>query len=145
MSSEVASTTSSDVKEWRCSIAWSKPGNEIDALGMSLEPRIAAQVVAVPRVSPLAPAETYRILANVEGELAGFDLGNVEHGTDKPQQVLPVGVDAAQGIHRFIWQRTVEKPSCMSSAYPRMAASGVVGSWLMLATNWFLTGYPVPT
>src|SRR5262249_9690851 len=26
----------------------------------------------------------------------------------------------------------------MSSAYPRMAASGVLSSWLMLATNWFL-------
>src|SRR5262245_32542598 len=26
----------------------------------------------------------------------------------------------------------------MSSAYPRMAASGVRNSWLMLATNWFL-------
>src|SRR5499426_2926839 len=26
----------------------------------------------------------------------------------------------------------------MSSAYPRMAASGVRSSWLMLATNWFL-------
>src|SRR5215813_918568 len=26
----------------------------------------------------------------------------------------------------------------MSSAYPSMAASGVLSSWLMLATNWFL-------
>src|SRR5262245_7629370 len=32
-------------------------------------------------------------------------------------------------------------PSCKSSAYPRIAASGVLSSWLMLATNcdlWWL-------
>src|SRR5215467_11341926 len=28
-----------------------------------------------------------RILGHVQGELAGFDLGDVEHGVDKPQQM----------------------------------------------------------
>src|SRR5215831_1344011 len=49
-----------------------------------------------------------RVFGHVEGELAGFDLGDVEHGVDKAQQVLAVGADAGEGIERFRSLRLVE-------------------------------------
>ena len=49
-----------------------------------------------------------RVLAEVQAELAGLDLGDVEHGVDEPEQVLAVGADAREGIHRFLGQRPVE-------------------------------------
>src|SRR5262252_4327982 len=49
-----------------------------------------------------------RVFGHVEGELAGLDLGNVEHGIDKPQQVLAVGADAGEGIERYRSLRLVE-------------------------------------
>ena len=48
------------------------------------------------------------VLAEVQAELAGLDLGDVEHGVDQAQQVLAVGADAREGIHRFLGQRLVE-------------------------------------
>ena len=38
-----------------------------------------------------------RILGEVQAELAGLDLGDVEHGVDQPEQVLAVGLDARRG------------------------------------------------
>ena len=49
-----------------------------------------------------------RVLAEVQAELAGLDLGDVEHGVDEPQQVLAVGADAGEGIHRFLGRGSVE-------------------------------------
>src|SRR5262245_41498981 len=43
-----------------------------------------------------------RVFAHVEGELAGFDLGDVEHGIDEAQQMLAVGWNAGEGIHRLL-------------------------------------------
>ena len=40
--------------------------------------------------------------------MAGLDLGDVEDGIDKPQQVLAVGTDASEGIERFRSLRLVE-------------------------------------
>src|SRR5262249_48027126 len=45
---------------------------------------------------------------HVEGELAGFDLGDVEHRVDEAEQVLAVGVDAGEGIERFRSLRLVK-------------------------------------
>src|SRR5262245_18798151 len=42
------------------------------------------------------------VLGHVQGELAGLDLGNVEHGVDQPEQVLAVGADAGEGIARLL-------------------------------------------
>src|SRR5215475_11762530 len=50
----------------------------------------------------------YRVFGHVEGELAGFDLGDVEHRIDETQQVLAVGTDAGEGIERFRSLRLVE-------------------------------------
>src|SRR5262249_34634462 len=77
------------------------------------------------------------IFGHVQCELAGLNLGDVEHGIDEAQEMLAVGADAGKSVERFRSLRLV-KPSWVSSAYPRMAASGVRSSWLMLATNWFL-------
>ena len=49
-----------------------------------------------------------RVLGEVQAELAGLDLGDVEHGVDEAQQVLAVGADAREGVHRFLGQRPVE-------------------------------------
>src|SRR5262245_44102012 len=49
-----------------------------------------------------------RVLAHVQSELAGFDLGDVEDRIDKPQQVLAVGADAGEGIEGFRSLRFVE-------------------------------------
>src|SRR5262245_50788907 len=49
-----------------------------------------------------------RVLGDVQGELAGFDLGDIEHGVDEAQQVLAVRADASQGIERFLAKRLVE-------------------------------------
>src|SRR5262245_37047904 len=48
------------------------------------------------------------VFGHVQGELAGFDLGDVQHGIDKPQQVLAVGADAREGIEGFRSLRLVE-------------------------------------
>jgi hypothetical protein len=42
------------------------------------------------------------------GELAGLDLGDVQHGIDEAQQVLAVGADAGEGIKRLRSLRLVE-------------------------------------
>jgi hypothetical protein len=39
-----------------------------------------------------------RILAEVKAELAGLDLGDVEHRVDEAQEVLAVGADAGQRV-----------------------------------------------
>src|SRR5262249_53569505 len=49
-----------------------------------------------------------RILGHVESELAGFDLGDVEHGIDEAQQMLAVGADAGKGIEGLLTQGLVE-------------------------------------
>jgi hypothetical protein len=38
------------------------------------------------------------VFGHVQGELAGFDLGNVQHSVDEAQQVFAVGADAGEGI-----------------------------------------------
>src|SRR5262245_13296610 len=48
------------------------------------------------------------VFANVQGELAGFDLGDVEHRIDEAQQVLAVGADPGEGVERFRSLRLVE-------------------------------------
>src|SRR5215510_14215998 len=48
------------------------------------------------------------IFGHVQGELAGLDLGDVEHGIDKPQQVLAVGSDTGERIEGFRPLRLVE-------------------------------------
>src|SRR5262245_63083863 len=48
------------------------------------------------------------VFGHVEGELAGFDLGDVEHGIDETQQVLDVDADAGERIERFRRLRIVE-------------------------------------
>src|SRR5215831_7727211 len=50
----------------------------------------------------------YRVFGHVEGELAGFDLGDVEHRIDETQQVLAVGTDTGERIERFRSLRLVE-------------------------------------
>src|SRR5262249_44656913 len=42
------------------------------------------------------------------GELAGLDLGDVEHGVDETQQMLAVGADAGERIERFLAEGLVE-------------------------------------
>src|SRR5262249_45429841 len=42
------------------------------------------------------------VLSHVQGELAGFDLGDVQNGIDEAQQVLAVGADAGEGVERFL-------------------------------------------
>src|SRR5262249_32108767 len=44
----------------------------------------------------------------VQGELAGFDLGDVEHGIDEPQRVLAIGADAGEPIKGFRSLRLVK-------------------------------------
>src|SRR5262249_28060272 len=39
--------------------------------------------------------------AMFRGELAGLDLGDVEHGVDEAEQVPAVGANAGEGIERF--------------------------------------------
>src|SRR5215510_13072843 len=48
------------------------------------------------------------VFGHVEGELAGLDLGDVQHGVDEAQEVLAVGTDACEGIERFWSLRLVE-------------------------------------
>ena len=48
------------------------------------------------------------VLAEVQAELAGLDLGDVEHGVDQPQEVLAVGADAGEGIHGFLGWGLIE-------------------------------------
>src|SRR5262245_10178928 len=48
------------------------------------------------------------VFGHGQGELAGLDLGNVEHGIDQAQQVLAVGADAGEGIERFRSLRLVK-------------------------------------
>ena len=49
------------------------------------------------------------VLAEVQAELAGLDLGDVEHGVDEPQQVLAVGADARERVRAISWtMRLVE-------------------------------------
>jgi hypothetical protein len=47
------------------------------------------------------------VLSHVQGELAGFDLGDVEHGIDEAQQVL-AGADSGECIQRLLRQRAVK-------------------------------------
>src|SRR5262245_52377281 len=49
-----------------------------------------------------------RVFGYVQGELAGLDLGDVEHGIDEAEQVLAVGADAGEGIHRLLWLWSVK-------------------------------------
>src|SRR5262249_30271153 len=42
-----------------------------------------------------------RVFAHVEGELPGFDLGDIKDCIYQAQQVLAVGSDAGEGIERF--------------------------------------------
>src|SRR5262249_42102113 len=42
-----------------------------------------------------------RIFTKVQAELAGFDLGDVEHGVDEAQEMLAVGANAGERIQRF--------------------------------------------
>src|SRR5262245_20103371 len=49
-----------------------------------------------------------RVFGHVEGELAGFDLGDVEHGIDEAQQVLAVGADAHEDRQGFLGQRAID-------------------------------------
>jgi hypothetical protein len=49
-----------------------------------------------------------RILAKVQAELAGLDLGDVEYGVNEPLQVLAVGTDACKSIQRFRTLRFIE-------------------------------------
>ena len=44
----------------------------------------------------------HRIVVERQGELAGLDLGYVEHVVDQPQEVLSVGLDATQDLHRLL-------------------------------------------
>src|SRR5262245_8309391 len=48
------------------------------------------------------------VFGHVQGELAGLDLGNVEHGIDETQQVLAVGADASERVEGFRSLRLVE-------------------------------------
>src|SRR5262245_36488792 len=48
------------------------------------------------------------VFGHVQGELAGLDLGDIQHGIDEAQEVLAVGADAGECVQRLLWQRAVE-------------------------------------
>jgi hypothetical protein len=49
-----------------------------------------------------------RVLAHVQGEPTGFDLGNVQHGVNEAQEVFAVGADARERVEGFWSLRLVE-------------------------------------
>ena len=70
----------------------------------------------------------------VELELAGLDLGEVEHLVDKAEEVVPARFTRCSGSSAFSVPNRAALLTIISVS-PMMALSGVRSSWLMLETN----------
>ena len=78
-----------------------------------------------------------RVLAEVQAELAGLDLGDVEHGVDQAQQVLAVGADAGEGVHRFLGlaaRRSLPASARRSRGWRRAGFAARGSCWRRTAT-----------
>ena len=93
----------------------------------------ASDLRSMSRTSPTTGASVDRLGAELH--LAGLDLGQVEHVVDELQQVARAGEDVAQVLLVRGESPGPTLPSCISSAKPMIAFSGVRSSCDMLARN----------
>ena len=78
-----------------------------------------------------------RVFAEVQAELTGLDLGDVEHRVDQPQQVLAVGADAReriQSISRTALRRSLPASARRSRGWRRAGSSARGSCWRRTAT-----------
>ena len=78
-----------------------------------------------------------RVLAEVQAELAGLDLGDVEHGVDEAQQVLAVGADARERIQSISCpaaRRSLPASARRSRGWRRAGFSARGSCWRRTAT-----------